>query len=214
MKKQNQHSSRTSIRIAMIVTLAAAGFLAVPAMAQAGPFGRGDKGCSRGGKGGKGMGVGMGMGMGMGKLMFGDLNRLQKHLKLTPGQVGQIKKLRAANKGKRVKVQLEMARIHAQMRVEWLTDKPSVWKLKKLHLQKLKLKSNLANERFWVRIKVAQILTPTQRLQLKRGGRGFGRHGMRGGGRGFGRGGMRGGGRGFGRGGGRGDRRGGMRGNF
>lgn len=185
MKKEKQISGGHAARFAMALTLAAAGLMAVPAMAQAGPFGRGGKGCRRGQMGGKGMG--------MGKLMFGDLTRLQKYLKLTPNQVTQIKKLRAANKGKRAKVRLQMTRIHAKMRVEWLADKPSVWKLKKLHLQKLKLKSNRANERFWVRVKVAQILTPTQRVKLKQGGRGFGRGFGRRGGRGFGRHGWRGG---------------------
>lgn len=193
MKKDTPRSNRHSFRMAMAFTLGAAALLAVPAVASAGPFGRGGMGFHRRGRGGKGMG--------MGKLMRGDLKRLKKVLRLTPHQVKQIKQLRQANKGKMTKVRLQMARIHAKMRVQWLADKPSVWKLRKLHLQKLKLRTNMANRRFNINLKVVQILTPTQRMKLKnaRGfGRRFGRSGKRGRGYRFGRFGGRGCGRGQG----------------
>jgi Spy/CpxP family protein refolding chaperone len=196
MKKDNKHSSRNSFRMAMAFTLGAAALLAVPAVVAARGFGRGGRGMGRGmghhrgGRGGGGMGMGRGVGQGVGKLMRGDLKQLKKVLGLSGHQVNQIKQLRKANQPKQVQVRLKMARIHAQMRVQWLADKPVAWKLKKLHQQKLKLKTKLANRRFNIRLKVVQILTPTQRMKLKRArgfGRRFAKNGKRGRGQRFGR---------------------------
>jgi Spy/CpxP family protein refolding chaperone len=191
MKKENQHSSRFPLHMAMAFTLGAAALLAVPAVVAAQPFGRGGKGRGmghhRGGRGGKGMGVG--------KVMRGDLKQLKKVLGLSAHQVNQVKQLRKANTGKQTQVRLRMARIHAQMRVHWLAAKPNAWKLKKLHQKKLTLKTKMANRRFNIRLKVAQILTPTQRMKLKRArgfGRRFAKNGRRGGGKRFGRSGRRG----------------------
>ncbi len=163
MKKETSHSSRFVFRMSMALALAAGALMVVPATA--GAWGRrGGKGMHRGGKGGKGVG----------KLMRGDLKQLKQHLGLSATQVNQIKQLRRANKGKLVNVRLKMARLNAKMRVEWLAAKPSAWKLKKLHQRKLQLRNKMANHRFNIRLRVSQILTPSQRMKLKRRGR-FGR---------------------------------------
>ncbi len=200
MKKENKNSSRNPYRLAMAVTLGAAALLAVPTVIVARGFGRGGGGMGRGmghhrgGRGGGGMGMGRGMGQGMGqgvgKLMRGDLKQLKKVLGLSANQVKQIRQLRKANQPKQAQVRLKMARIHAQMRVQWLADKPAAWKLKKLHQQKLSLKNKLANRRFNIRLKVVQILTPAQRMKLKQArgfGRRFAKNGKRGRGQRYGR---------------------------
>lgn len=184
MKKENNRSNRFGFRMMMAFTLAAGALMAVPAVVGAQPFGRGGRGRGFHGGGPRGKG------MGVGKIMRGDLKQLQKRLQLKPWQVQKIKQLRKS-RGKMSGVRLQMARIHAQMKVEFLANKPNAWKLKKLHQQKLKLRNKMANHRFSIVLQVAQMLTPTQRLKLKHLGRGFGRRGF---GRGFGRG-MRGQGR-------------------
>lgn len=179
MKKTDPRFRTNRFRVYLMAALGAAALMIAPTVASAAPFGRGGMGKHRGGKG-----------LGFGKLMRANLNRLAKRFGLSAQQVKQLKQLRKQHKGKMAKVRLKMARINAQMRVHWLADKPNMWKLRKLHLQKLKLKTKMANRRFNLHIQVAKILTPTQRMKLmraRRRGRRFGRRGNRRGKHRFGR---------------------------
>ena len=143
------------MRLAILGALGAATLMLIPAVASAGP--RGKRGFGHGGRGG-----------GIGKLMRGNLKRIAKRLNLTQAQVSKLKQLRAQNKGKMAKTRLKMARVKAKMRVEWLADKPSAWKLRKLHKRMQALKAKAATRRFNIRLKVSQILTPTQRMKLRK----------------------------------------------
>ncbi|MFH2006138.1 MAG: Spy/CpxP family protein refolding chaperone [bacterium] len=162
MKKSNS-SSRGVFRISSAVALAigSVSLLAVPSLASAQPFGQGGgHGFGKRGRGGRG---------GPGMLMRGDLKRVQKRLGLSPAQVQQLKLLRQQNKGALAALRLKMMRLQAKMKVEWLADKPDAIKLRKLHSQKLKVKAEMAQKRFNIRVKISQILTPSQRLKLRAG---------------------------------------------
>ena len=169
-KKMSQpRFGRPRGRLALLAALGAAALLLVPAAATAKPFGRGGgHGFGRKHKRGKG-------GKALGALMHGRLDRIQKRLGLTNAQVAQIKAVRKAHVARVSKLRLTARRVKARMRVEWLEDKPNVFKLRKLHTRLLGVKQKMAKQRFETRLKMTRLLTPAQRLKLRSFRRGPGK---------------------------------------
>ncbi len=189
---------RRRSRLALAASVGAASLLMIPAVSFAAPAsakpgtqagskpgwarGAGRAGCPGPGPGWRHRGRGRRGGQGM--ILRAPLKRLKTTLGLSDAQVSKIKALRAKhNPAQMRKLRLQKRRIRAKLHAEFLEAQPNLIKIGVLHNRMQKVRKQMADHRFQVRIAVFKILTPAQRTKLRMGrgrfgrGRGFGRRG-------------------------------------
>jgi len=121
--------------------------------------------------GGKGKGAGMGRGDRMDCGNRGDrgdrVERMVRHLDLTPAQSAAMEKLRDEVREQIAPLMEQDRKLRAQMRDEWRKDVPDENRLVKLHRQMIRLEEKIGELRIEHRVDVRSLLTPAQRAELR-----------------------------------------------